>query len=302
MKKPVFLILFNSVIVVGVFFLLLQSLVVVQRVAQVTVGSGHAEVQRNGSGPFTALKVNDVVRAGDVLRTDTDSTAELSWADGSRCKLMSNSELVVLRALYNSVSHAEDTHLALPFGQLYVRMVHDAVRFAHFAIQTPYIVANVQPGVFRVQADPGDHRVLVYHGTSIVQGLDSQNDLELGPGTQGGLSDSDGKLWSSPANTSAFHDEPTISLPPVDVFVDVDGSHPCEGTLEIQTEWQASVTVDGKAAVRDKDSGREGIWTQPVHVGPHLNIWHIASTDQYGSVHQVTESYQSDPGTAPAAH
>jgi len=298
MKKPVFLIIFNSVIVAGVFFLLLQSLVVVQRVAQVTVGSGQVEVQRSGSGPFTALKVNDIVRAGDVLRTDPDSTAELAWADGSRCKLMPNSELVVLRALYNSVSHAEDTHLALPFGQVYVRMVHDAVHFAHFAVQTPYIVANLDPGVFRIQADPGDHRVLVFHGTTLVEGLDSHSTLQLGPGVQGGLSDSNGKLWSSPANTSAFAGEPSIALPPIDVFVDVEGIRPCEGTLDIQTEWNASVTVDGKPAVEDKGQGRAGFWTQPVHLVPHLNVWRIACTDQYGSVHEVTESYQNDP-TAP---
>ncbi|MCS6861845.1 MAG: FecR family protein, partial [Abditibacteriales bacterium] len=167
MRRPIFLILFNVMILVVVCAFVVQSLFIMQRVAGVAHISGQAEYQRRGKGAWRPLTMNTLLQTDDVVRTvGPNSTVELYWIDGTRMRLAPNTTMGIKKCTYNGMKRAETSLFHLNLGKVWVRIVRTLSRASKFEVETPTAVATVRGTIFSVTVKPeGSTKVSVYDGT-----------------------------------------------------------------------------------------------------------------------------------------
>lgn len=298
MRKPVLLIGTNAIILIAIFLLLAQSLVVAQKVAHSVHVRGSVQFQHSGQGSFMSLQEGSPLKPGDVIHTGPGGTTELTWLDGTRIKVLPNSNLLLQKASYNSVRHTEDSELKLNEGKIFVRVVKPMADGSKFAILTPSATASVHGTVFSVAADPGKTEVSVFRGSVSVQqngdGASSSattftvvpgHDLTLIP--YGNIR-KDVRIGAEP-----FEAEPTIIQPALEARLsDVkDG----QALLQIASESGNKVTVNGQSA----DEVSTGIFSTPVKVAGVKQSFTVTSTDKHGLSSTVVETYNPPVPPAP---
>lgn len=130
---------------------------------------GVVEVSRNsGETGWAALSNGDRVQAGDRLRTQTGSTANLVFFDGSRAELTPNTTLDITR-LSGGYGKLLQVVLYQPEG----KTVHEIIPFenqkAMYVVYTPGGTASVHGTKFSVEVDQlGRSRFAVNHGKVLV--------------------------------------------------------------------------------------------------------------------------------------
>lgn len=175
MRRPIFLILFNAMILVVVFAFVVQSLIIMQRVAGVAHVSGQVEYQRLGKGAWRRLTTNTILQTNDAVRTvGANSMAELYWIDGTRMRLAPNTTMGIKKCTYNGMKRTETSLFRLNLGKVWVRIVRTLSRPSKFEIETPTAVATVRGTIFSVAVKPGGStKVSVYDGTVEVISADA---------------------------------------------------------------------------------------------------------------------------------
>lgn len=175
MRRPIFLILFNVMILVVVFAFVVQSLFIMQRVAGVAHIAGQVEYQRRGKGAWHPLTTNTLLQTDDAVRTvGANSTAELYWIDGTRMRLAPNTTVGIKKCTYNGMKRTEISLFRLNLGKVWVRIVRTLSRSSKFEVETPTAVATVRGTIFSVAVKPeGSTKVSVYDGTVEVVSADA---------------------------------------------------------------------------------------------------------------------------------
>jgi hypothetical protein len=155
-----------------VFAFMVQSLVIVQRIAWVDNLAGKVEYQRRGKGAWHTLTDKTHLQTNDVVRTiGASSSAELYWLDGTRIRLAPNTTMRIKKSTRNLMKHAETSLFRLDLGKVWVRVVRSLRRSSQFAVETPTAVATVRGTIFSVAVQPeGSTKVSVYDGTVEVVG------------------------------------------------------------------------------------------------------------------------------------
>lgn len=165
MRKAAVLLVCTLAVLFLVGASLVQSLLVIQRIAAVRDVAGTVELQQRGTSAFLPLGATTHVRAGDVLRTGADGAVTLNWVDGSRIRLGPNTKLVVLKCQIDKAREAQSYLFKLDVGQVWVRVLQVLNRKSKFEIQTPTATAAVRGTVFSVKVgDGGDTTVSVLRG------------------------------------------------------------------------------------------------------------------------------------------
>ncbi len=175
MRRPVLLIFVNAMILMVVFTLLLQSLVIVRRLAVAQSVTGKVEVQRSGRGDYRALASRDMIKTGDVIRSGLDGTAEFKWADGTRWKMLPNTELTIKKAAFNAVKRTEQCHLMLRSGKVFVRITKSLSPASQFEVETPTTSVAVRGTIFSVGVQNSQTSVAVFKGEVQVKGQHPNN-------------------------------------------------------------------------------------------------------------------------------
>ncbi|RYG75576.1 hypothetical protein EON80_00215 [bacterium] len=281
MRKPVLLIFTNACILIAIFALLTQSLFIVQRVAQVSALRGAVEVQHGGSGPFETLKQGMEVKTGDVVRTAADSHAEFCWLDGTRWKLLGNSEATVQQARFSSDAQHEISRLQLAQGKLVVRIARELQNDSKFEVETPTSLVTSRGQVFSVQIQSGYSTIDVYKGSASITPIGGGTETVALPSKRA-IESPDGWSTLPVAEGSEFKTEPDFTKPQLRASVrSLDANHVL---INGETEVETKVMVDGKAI----PVLGTGVFVRRVAMVPGTKSWKIECIDRYDQRNALT--------------
>ncbi len=164
-KSAVLLILVFAVfMVVGIA--LVQSLMIVQRIAAISDIAGSVLVQKRGESDFRPIEAKTHVLAGSLVKTGPAGGVTLNWVDGSRLRMGPDTQLRVRKCLLNTSNHASVALFDLDVGTIWVRVMELVGERSKFEIKTPTATAGVRGTVFSVSVDADNQTsVSVYEGT-----------------------------------------------------------------------------------------------------------------------------------------
>lgn len=155
--------------VLGIFIflgvLMMQSLVIVQRIASVSGAAGDVFVRAATDEDFRPLGDTDHVLAGYIVRTGTDGEVTLNWVDGSRIRLAPETSIKVRKCSLNTSTRETTSLFDLDAGRIWVRVLSALGGKTKFEVRTPTATAGVRGTVFSVAVDDdGQTSVAVYEG------------------------------------------------------------------------------------------------------------------------------------------
>jgi len=173
--------------VLGIFIFLavmmLQSLVIVQRIASVSDVAGDVYAKARADVDFSALGDGQHVLAGTTVRTGPASGVTLNWVDGSRVRLGPETSIRVRKCTVNTSTRDTTSLFDLDVGRIWVRVLSVLGGQTKFEVHTPTATAGVRGTVFSVAVDAsGETQVAVYEGEVHVAGEAGQ--ASVGPGQQ----------------------------------------------------------------------------------------------------------------------
>lgn len=119
---------------------------------EVTFLSGDAAVSENGKEPWKKLQTGEHIKEGSFLRTESDSSLEVSFEDGSTF-LLKPDTLMRLESVKKKPSGFAMKFL-LQAGRVIAKIKSSTGRVSRFEIYTPSAVAVVRGTEYRVSLDP----------------------------------------------------------------------------------------------------------------------------------------------------
>lgn len=124
-------------------------------------------IVRHAGGDFAAAHEGDVVAAGDAIRTARDSSAEITYFDGSTLELEADTEIVV-----DTLATASDGGTVIAMSQVIGRTWHVVTKLisgsSRYEVRTPTSTASVRGTIFAVDVDPEDATTTVTTREGIV--------------------------------------------------------------------------------------------------------------------------------------
>ena len=158
-KSAVLLIVvFAALMVVGIA--LVQSLMIVQRIAGISDIAGSVLVQKRGESDFRPVEAKTHVLAGTLVKTGPDGGVTLNWVDGTRLRMGPDTQLRVRKCVLNTSNHASVALFDLDVGTIWVRILELIGERSKFEIKTPTATAGVRGTVFSVSVG-ADNRTTV---------------------------------------------------------------------------------------------------------------------------------------------
>lgn len=255
-----------------------QSVVILQRLANVSQIQGQVTFVPKGKTTPNPLGENNKVKEGDLVQTAADSTAVLTWIDGSKVRIGPASELEVKKCF--TKGGQEVSLFRLNSGEVWARISKRLRRESEFAIETPAAVAGVRGTVFSVALTPsGGTMISIFDGSVFLQS--QKTSLLFTAGTVLDVR-SDGETY-----TAAMTDEEKTQWqrrddflgPLLTVSAPMEGETLPAGPIKVtgSTEPRASVLVNGaKAAI-----SRLGHFSAEVSLDPGENSIEIRATDRF---------------------
>lgn len=126
----------------------------------IVVPNGAVQV-RTGTGDWGALPKSGLVKAGQSVRTDKASTAELRFSDGSRVQLAPETVFAIEQ------TDNQETRFSLGVGK--IRAAFAGLLSSRVAIKTPTSVCAVRGTVFEIGVDGSNTDVTMAEGVLEVQ-------------------------------------------------------------------------------------------------------------------------------------
>lgn len=181
MRKSALLLVGVLAVFIFLAVMMMQSLVIMQRIASVSDVSGDVQVSSNTESTFRQLLADDHVAAGYTVRTGPDSRVTLNWMDGSRVRLGESTAMRVRKCSLNTATDTTTALFDLDVGRVWVRVLSALGGKTKFQIRTPTATAGVRGTVFSVGVEPeGRTEVSVYEGTVHVSGASGAADVAAG--------------------------------------------------------------------------------------------------------------------------
>ncbi len=175
MRKAAMLLICAMAIVLFVGVSLIESLMVIQRIATVSNVHGVVKVRPHGRMAFVGLGETKRVLSGDVLQTGPDGGLTLTWVDNSRIRVGPSTTMQVLKCQVNRARQSETYLFRLDVGQIWVRVLKVLSQTSKFEVATPTATAAVRGTVFSVAVSPaGTTRVSVLKGSVALKGTDTE--------------------------------------------------------------------------------------------------------------------------------
>jgi hypothetical protein len=273
-----------------IFALLMQSMVIVQRIASASHLEGRVEVQRGGEGDFKPLQKGDFVKTKDVVRTGAKGSAEFSWADGTRWKLMPASQLTVKKATFNAVRKTEQNQLQLSAGKVFIRIMKALAPSSKFEVETPTAVAAVRGTIFSVEVSGDQTKVCVYKGH--VKVTEPRVPGENAPGTV--IEPGEVAIAAPGQVRSTLSDSAAAFLQQPDIL------HPQLTTSTLPLKGNKSAIIKGKTEVGDTltINGRQaevlgnGSFYERFTLSPGPNNFTNVTRDKHGQETKKIETLQ----------
>lgn len=173
MRKAAVLMITVLVILVIIGGVILQSMLIFQRIAVVRITRGEVMVRARKHTDFQAIGDAERLFAGDTVRTGSDGHLRLEWIDGTRLSVDPNTELTILKCRMNKLNDAETSVFKLDTGGIWIRIIKVLNQKSKFEVRTPTATAGVRGTVFSVRVDEqGQTEVSVFEGSVAVNSED----------------------------------------------------------------------------------------------------------------------------------
>jgi len=249
MRKAAVLIIFAFAVLAFVGTVVLQSVLILQRVAAVRDVQGQVSVQARGKDDFQPLAGRERVYAGDTVKTGENGHITLEWLDGTRLVVGPKTLMTVLKCQINTATDAEMSIFKLDAGSIWIRVIKVLSHKSKFEIVTPTATAGVRGTIFSVRvASEGETKISVLEGQVAVsssgQGEQvAQNTVATVTGDRTDIQNFDEQerlTWNGLRNVA----EPILRIkaPPGGYQAKPGETVAIEG----QSEKGASVTVNGQ--------------------------------------------------------
>ncbi len=258
MRKAAVLLVTVLVVFIFLGILMIQSLVVVQRIATVSEVVPPVWVKTAASDQFKPLSEGAHVLAGNLVKTGDGGQATLNWVDGSRIRLAPATSLKVLKCSLNKNNGAETSLFHLDVGRVWVRILQALGERSKFEIRTPTATAGVRGTVFSLAVDPkGETHVSVYEGTVTLQAAGKTLKAEAGQDAVVGRQAEPSKRTMSKAEAATWAKQTGIIGPRLHVNSPTTTEVAADAetvTVTGATEPAATVTVNGRPAKLDAEN------------------------------------------------
>ena len=258
MRKAAVLLVTVLVVFIFLGILMMQSLMVVQRIATVSEVVPPVWVQAAASDELKPLSEGARVLAGNLVKTGDAGQATLNWVDGSRIRLAPATSLKVLKCSLNKNNGAKTSLFHLDVGRVWIRILEVLGERSKFEIRTPTATAGVRGTVFSVEVgSDGQTRVSVYEGSV---GLHAGGKtLETAAGQQAviGRQAEPSKAAMSAPEAATWAGQSGIVGPRLKVNAPATGEIAANAdtvTVAGVAEPGAKVTVNGQPAQPDADN------------------------------------------------
>lgn len=273
MRKAAVLIILSFVVLIFVGAVILQSVLILQRVAAVRDVEGQVVVKARGHDNFEPIAGKDRIYAGDTVKTSADGQVALEWLDGTRLVIGPDTLLTVLKCHSNKSNDTETSVFKLDAGSIWIRIIKVLSQKSKFEITTPTATAGVRGTIFAVHvALDGETKVSVFEGQVAVTGGDRSQ--QVNPNTVATVA---GEITAiqdfDEQEKLTWLEHQNVAEPVLRIEAPADGYQAKAGervTIAGQSEKGAKVTVDGKPvelkikqkfstdiAVPEKMAGRE---------------------------------------------
>jgi len=257
MRKSALLLVGVLAIFIFLGVLMMQSLVIVQRIASVSGATGDVFVRAATDEDFRPLGDTEHVLAGYMVRTGADGNVTLNWVDGSRIRLAPETSIKVRKCSLNTSTKETTSLFDLDAGRIWVRVLSALGGKTKFEVRTPTATAGVRGTVFSVAVDQAGHTsVAVYEGEVSVDTEDGSGAVASG---QQATVEGRGARVEALAQDAIDWDEQTgIIGPRLELEVGVTVEVPAEAesvTIAGTSEPGATVTINGSPVELDKQHG-----------------------------------------------
>ncbi len=252
----------SAVLLVGVLaififlgVMMLQSLVIVQRIASVSEVVGDVYVKARADVDFSVLGQREHVLAGTTVKTGPASAVTLNWVDGSRVRLGPETTVRVRKCTMNTRTRATTSLFDLDVGRIWVRVLSVLGGQTKFEVHTPTATAGVRGTVFSVAVDPsGETRVAVYEGE--VHVATEAAEATVSPGQQAAVgTDGRPEIARAPEDALNWQEQTGIIGPRLDLDVGPQVAVPAGATavtISGVAEPGAQVSVNGTPVELDQ--------------------------------------------------
>lgn len=237
--------------VLGIFIflgvLMMQSLVIVQRIASVSGAAGEVFVKAATDEDFRPLGDTEHVLAGYMVRTGAAGGVTLNWVDGSRIRLGPDTSVRVRKCSLNTSTKQTTSLFDLDAGRIWVRVLSALSGKTKFEVRTPTATAGVRGTVFSVAVDEaGNTSVAVYEGEVEVD-TDSGS-ATVTPGQQAIVEGDTARVAEQPTNALDWEEQsgiigPRLELEVGDTVVVPEGADAV--AISGISEPGATVTING---------------------------------------------------------
>ena len=154
MKKWIPIVLLFLLIISGIWFWSLGKVPSAEAsVIRVTEVFGNVLLQSNNGSDFLPIQEGDVVTEGDVIKTEGNSGATISYFGVAESEIDEDSEMVIVQAELIDESDSPLINLQLNAGRTWSRVMQILDINGEFSVETSDVVATVRGTSFDVSAD-----------------------------------------------------------------------------------------------------------------------------------------------------
>lgn len=250
MRRAGVLLIFAFAVLVFIGIVVLQSMLILQRVAAVRQVHGEVALQPRDGDRFEMLAGRDRIFAGDTVRTGADGQLTLEWLDGTRLVVGPETVLTILKCQVNKSSDAETSILRLETGDIWVRIMKVLSQKSKFEVNTPTATAGVRGTIFSVHVAPdGQTEVAVLEGEVTVTSGDEPQPVSASTVASVGQQGNTMTRHFTSEDTLSWRQRQDVVEPVLHLNVPEEGLQTTAGqavTISGQSEPGARVLVDGR--------------------------------------------------------
>lgn len=255
MRKAAVLMVVVLAVFIFVGVMMMQSMLILQRVAAVSDVRGAVQIKTRSAQAFQPLGGRERVAAGDTIVTGDDASVDLHWVDGTRIRLEPRTTMTVRSCQISKANDAETSVFDLSVGKIWVRVLKILSQKSKFEVRTPTATAGVRGTIFSVEVDAsGKTSVAVDEGAVAVDTDGTRADVgakqvvQVGQGTAAAprsMTGDEEAQWTKVSDIKG----PVLEMtaPATDATYDPAAGATVAGTVE----RDAQVTVNGQPVVRD---------------------------------------------------
>lgn len=161
--------MFKSMLMLGALMLAYATVAGAAAVGRFTLVEGRVDLLKDGNLPAVAVKVDDAVGSGDVIRTKSLSRAQITFIDNSTLTISPESRIAIEEFTFNAAQSKRSAVLKI-FQGLALAVVNKIVKAEEpdFVVKTNTAIVGVRGTEFGIRLSPNSSTIMNFMGATQV--------------------------------------------------------------------------------------------------------------------------------------